>query len=183
MTQGLEVRGLSVTYGGAHPRVAVDDVSLSLPRGSSLALVGPSGSGKSSMLLAIAGVVPSSGTVSWDGEDLTHVPTHQRNFGVVFQDGQLFSHLTVARNVGYAIDGETVQGVDRFFERTITEDIKVIWRWELEFAVFIESATDAGATDNGLGNPVPAVGRTWRGKNTQLSAAIDSGKDLSKYEI
>ncbi len=110
MTHGLEVHDLTVTYGGVRPHIAVDGASLSLPKGSSLALVGPSGCGKSSLLLAIAGVVPSNGIVSWDGEDLTRVPTHDRNFGVVFQDGQLFPHLSVGANVGFGLE---MQGVDR----------------------------------------------------------------------
>lgn len=74
------------------------------------------------------------------------------------------------KNLGYAIDGEDVQGVDLFFERTITGDIKVIWRWELEHAVIVDSATG----DSGLGNPDPGVGRFWMKKDTQFSAAIDT---------
>jgi hypothetical protein len=71
-----------------------------------------------------------------------------------------------ARNVGYAIDGESVQGVERFFERTITRDMKVIWRWELEYAVFIESSLG----DGGGGDPSPALGRHWVKANTDFTA-------------
>ena len=74
------------------------------------------------------------------------------------------------RNLGYAIDGENVQGVERFFERTITDDIKVIWKWQLEYGVIIESA----AGDSGAGNPDPGVGRFWLKKDEQFSAAIDT---------
>jgi hypothetical protein len=79
-----------------------------------------------------------------------------------------------ARNLGYAIDGEAVQGVERFFERTINQSMKVIWRWELEYAVNIESATDAGDTAGGFGNPVPGIGRVWLPKDSDFSAAINS---------
>lgn len=74
------------------------------------------------------------------------------------------------RNKGYAIDGQTVQGVERFFERTITEDIKVIWKWDLEFAVFVDSATGQG----GFGNPFPGVGRFWYKLGEQFTASMDS---------
>ena len=53
---------------------------------------------------AVAGLEPAdTGTITWDGTDLAGVPTHKRGFALMFQDGQLFSHLTVSRNVGYAL--------------------------------------------------------------------------------
>jgi thiamine transport system ATP-binding protein len=56
------------------------------------------------LLRAVAGLEPlSAGAVSWDGKDLRGVPTHKRRFALLFQDGQLFPHLTVTRNVGYAL--------------------------------------------------------------------------------
>jgi hypothetical protein len=91
-----------------------------------------------------------------------------------------------ARNLGYAIDGETVQGVERFFERTIARDMKVIWRWELEYAVFIESKDNTGADlAPGIGNAIPAVGRVWVTKDTQFSASVDrtAGQDPFGLDI
>jgi len=83
---------------------AVDGVSLDVPVGGVLALLGPSGCGKSSLLRAVAGLEPpASGSVTWDGVDLTTVPVHRRGFGLVFQDGQLFPHRDVAGNVGYGL--------------------------------------------------------------------------------
>ena len=83
---------------------AVVDVDLELPDGQVLAVLGPSGCGKSTLLRAVAGLEPlAAGAVSWDGGDLRGVPTHKRGFALLFQDGQLFAHLTVARNVGYAL--------------------------------------------------------------------------------
>ncbi len=82
----------------------VDEVSLDLPDGEVLAVLGPSGCGKSTLLRAVAGLEPlAAGSVAWDGADLAGVPTHKRGFALMFQDGQLFTHLTVARNVGYAL--------------------------------------------------------------------------------
>jgi thiamine transport system ATP-binding protein len=97
----LEIRDLTVSYDGAP---AVADLSLDLPDGEVLAVLGPSGCGKSTLLRAVAGLeTPDAGAVRWDGRDLAGVPTHRRGFALMFQDGQLFDHLTVARNVGYAL--------------------------------------------------------------------------------
>jgi thiamine transport system ATP-binding protein len=96
----LSLRDVSVAYDGVP---AVTDVDLELPDGQVLAVLGPSGCGKSTLLRAVAGLEPlSGGSVSWDGADLAGVPTHRRGFALLFQDGQLFPQLTVARNVGYA---------------------------------------------------------------------------------
>lgn len=96
----LHLEHVSVDYDGVP---AVTDVSLDLPDGSVLAVVGPSGSGKSTLLRAVAGLEPASGTIAWEGESLAGVPTHKRGFALMFQDGQLFGHLTVAGNVGYPL--------------------------------------------------------------------------------
>ena len=96
----LEVHDLSVRFGET---VAVDHVTFELTPGELLAVVGPSGSGKSTLLRAIAGLEPYSGSVRWDGDDLATVPTHQRGFALMFQEGQLFTHLDVAANVAYGM--------------------------------------------------------------------------------
>jgi thiamine transport system ATP-binding protein len=98
---GLEVHDLTVRFDGT---TAVDDVDLEVPAGSLTAVMGPSGSGKSTLLRAIAGLEPpASGTVRYDGHDLARVPTHKRGFALMFQDGQLFAHQSVGRNVGYPL--------------------------------------------------------------------------------
>ena len=97
----LTIDHVSVAYDGVP---AVIDASLTLEDGQVLAVLGPSGSGKSTLLRAVAGLEPvSAGRVSWDGTDLAGTPTHKRGFALMFQDGQLFGHLTVARNIGYAL--------------------------------------------------------------------------------
>ena len=97
----LEIRDLSVRYGRA---TAITGVDLTVPEESVLAVLGPSGCGKSTLLRAIAGLErPSSGSISWDGADLSRVPTHKRGFALMFQDGQLFPGQSVARNVGYPL--------------------------------------------------------------------------------
>jgi thiamine transport system ATP-binding protein len=97
----LDLREVSVSYDGTP---AVREATLALPDGQVLAVLGPSGCGKSTLLRAVAGLEPLvAGTVAWDGADLARVPTHKRGFALMFQDGQLFAHLTVARNIGYAL--------------------------------------------------------------------------------
>lgn len=98
---GLQIHNVSVRYGDL---MAVDDVTMMVEPGAVLALLGPSGSGKSSLLRAIAGLEPlATGEIHWDGRDLSGTRVHQRNFGFVFQDAQLFSTMDVGRNVAYGL--------------------------------------------------------------------------------
>jgi thiamine transport system ATP-binding protein len=104
----LTADGIGVRYGTT---VAVDDVGLEVPDGAIVAVLGPSGSGKTSLLRGVAGLEPlTAGRVAWDGTDLTTVPPHRRNFGLMFQDHALFDHLDVAGNVGF---GLRMQGASR----------------------------------------------------------------------
>jgi thiamine transport system ATP-binding protein len=97
----LSLREVSVRF---EETVAVDRVSLDVPDGQVLAVLGPSGSGKSTLLRAVAGLeAVASGSVLFDGVDVTRVPAHRRGFALMFQDGQLFAHRSVAANVGYAL--------------------------------------------------------------------------------
>ncbi|WP_309714189.1 ABC transporter ATP-binding protein [Pseudolysinimonas sp.] len=97
---GLSLDAVTVRFGDV---TAVDAVSLAIPRGEVFALLGPSGSGKSSLLRAIAGLEPCAGDIRWGGESVMRIPPHKRGFALMFQDGQLFPHLDVAGNVGYAL--------------------------------------------------------------------------------
>ena len=98
---GLRADHVTVRYDQVE---AVRDVSFSVDKGDVLAVLGPSGCGKSTLLRAIAGLEPlASGDISFDGASLAGVPTHRRKFALMFQDGQLFSHLTVAGNIGYPL--------------------------------------------------------------------------------
>ena len=97
----LQLREVSVRYGST---VALDGVSLGVHDGEVLAVLGPSGCGKSTLLRVVAGLEPvSGGSVHLDDTDVTGVPAHRRGFALMFQDGQLFPHLTVAGNIGYAL--------------------------------------------------------------------------------
>lgn len=110
--KGLEVRGVRIVYEpdarDVQPTTAVDDVDMTIAPGEIVALLGPSGCGKSSLLRAIAGIEPlAAGSISWDGHDVGAVPVHRRGFGLLFQDGQLFPHRSVAGNVAYGLRGSS----------------------------------------------------------------------------
>ena len=101
----LSVENVSKTYGAV---TALSDVTLALSPGSRTAVVGASGSGKTTLLRVIAGFeAPDSGRVTLDGQLLANgtaaLPTHRRGIGVVFQDGALFPHLSVADNIGFGL--------------------------------------------------------------------------------
>ncbi len=84
--------------------LAVDNVSLALPRGSYCCLLGPSGCGKTSILRMIAGHESISHGRVWLGAaDVTHVPPARRNTSMMFQDYALFPHMTVADNVAFGL--------------------------------------------------------------------------------
>jgi thiamine transport system ATP-binding protein len=86
-----------------------DDFSLkadfSLTPGSRTAVIGPSGAGKSTLLSALAGfLAPTGGHILWEGADLRETPPGARPLSILFQDQNLFPHLTVAQNIGLGIN-------------------------------------------------------------------------------
>jgi sulfate transport system ATP-binding protein len=85
--------------------VAVDDVSVAVPKGSLTALLGPSGSGKSTLLRVISGLErPDGGRVVIEDQDVTGLPPQQRGIGFVFQHYAAFKHMTVEKNVGFGLE-------------------------------------------------------------------------------
>jgi putative spermidine/putrescine transport system ATP-binding protein len=83
---------------------AVDDLDLAVGPGEFVTLLGSSGSGKSTTLMMVAGFeTPDAGSVSLNGRDLTGLPAHKRNLGVVFQSYLLFPHFTVEQNVAFPL--------------------------------------------------------------------------------
>jgi len=80
------------------------EADLAIAPGACVAVIGPSGAGKSTLVEAVAGFLPvTRGRISWNGSDLTHRPPGKRPVAMLFQDGNLFPHLTVAQNVGLGL--------------------------------------------------------------------------------
>ena len=99
--QAVRLEAVSKMYGET---VAVKDLSLEVADGEFLFLLGPSGSGKTTVLRMIGGYEqPSSGRIEIGGQDVTQLPVHQRNIGMVFQSYALFPHMTVAQNVAFGL--------------------------------------------------------------------------------
>jgi ABC-type Fe3+/spermidine/putrescine transport system ATPase subunit len=98
---GLVLEGISKRFNTV---AAVDHVDLAVPNGTFVCMLGPSGCGKTTLLRTIAGLEePTSGRILIDGKDITKVPAHQRDFGMVFQSLALFPHLNVGENVAYPL--------------------------------------------------------------------------------
>src|ERR1700690_2403122 len=83
---------------------ALQDVSLHIETGELVALLGPSGPGKTTLLRIIAGLeLPDSGTIRLNGEDATSRTVRDRHVGFVFQHYALFRHLTVFENIAFGL--------------------------------------------------------------------------------
>ena len=105
---------------GSARHALVSGLRLAVPPGEILTLMGPSGCGKSSVLGSIAGTLASvseglqplqlQGSVQLNGRELALLPTHQRGFGLVFQDALLFPHMTVAENLLFAVPASDTMG-------------------------------------------------------------------------
>ncbi|MFD1588266.1 ABC transporter ATP-binding protein [Halorientalis brevis] len=99
----LEITDLTKVYPDG--TVAVEEVSFDIKRGDFCVLIGPSGCGKSTTLHSIVGRFPiTEGSIHLDGVDITDAPTYERDIGLVFQDFQLFPHLSVRENIAYGLD-------------------------------------------------------------------------------
>lgn len=118
----IDAVGITKRYGDV---VALDSCDLSVPAGAVVTLLGPSGTGKSTMLRVLAGFDrPEAGTVDIRGRRVVGpgvlVPPEQRRVGVVLQDYALFPHMDVRSNVGYGL----AKGRDR--DATINEILDVV---------------------------------------------------------
>lgn len=106
MTLAINIDSISL-HSKVNNRTLVQGVNLSIANGQIATLMGASGSGKSSILGAIAGTLSDSltfkGTVSLNGKRVDDLPTSQRNIGLLFQDDLLFAHMTVFENLLFAV--------------------------------------------------------------------------------
>jgi putative spermidine/putrescine transport system ATP-binding protein len=106
--EALSLAGIHKAYGAT---AAVQDLYLEAKAGELVALLGPSGCGKTTTLRMVAGFEhPDAGSIHIGGAEITHLPPHKRNLGMVFQNYSLFPHRNVAENIGF---GLRMAGVNR----------------------------------------------------------------------
>jgi len=106
----IVVNDLRVSYGGAD---VLADLSLEIADGEFFPLLGPSGCGKTTLLRTICGfITPSAGTIRFGDTDVTRVPTHRRDIGMVFQDYALFPDRSVFANVAFGLRARRVPAAE-----------------------------------------------------------------------
>ena len=134
---GLELRHVRVPFGD---KAGLDDVTLLVPRGERVALLGPSGVGKTSLLRAIAGLgALSSGTVLVDGRDVAGQPPERRGVVYMHQSPSLFPHVSVVDNVAFPLH---VRGVARHAARATA--LELLERVRMGFAAARPPSTLSG---------------------------------------
>jgi molybdopterin-binding protein len=109
----LSVRNLSLQIG----TFALRDVNFTVEKAEYFVILGPSGVGKSLLLEAIAGLLaPESGAITLRDRDITREKIQKRNLSIVYQDGDLFPHLTVFENIAYPLKS---RGARRFRDAVV----------------------------------------------------------------
>ncbi|MBN1344350.1 MAG: ABC transporter ATP-binding protein [Phycisphaerae bacterium] len=103
--------------------IAVNDVSIHIDAGELFFLLGPSGCGKTTLLRCVAGFwTPDAGSIRFGQKDITNVPPHRRNTGMVFQNYALWPHLTVRENVAFGLRVRKVARPER--QRRVDEALE-----------------------------------------------------------
>jgi len=111
MTQSLTLENISAHYGSTQ---VLEDLSLNIAEGELVSLLGSSGCGKTTTLRLVAGFLePTAGTIHLGDRDLTRLPAHARDIGLVFQTYALFPHLTVRDNVGFGLKQRKISSAER----------------------------------------------------------------------
>jgi len=118
----ITLENLVKKFGAA---VALDDVSLRVQPGELFFLLGPSGCGKTTLLRCVAGFyAPESGRILFDQEDVTKLPPHKRNTGMMFQSYALWPHLTVAKNVAFGLEERKIPAAET--KRRVAEALESV---------------------------------------------------------
>ncbi|MBO8126025.1 MAG: ABC transporter ATP-binding protein [Firmicutes bacterium] len=156
----LEVNNLHVYYGGIH---ALKGVSLSVPKGEIVTLVGANGAGKSTTLRAIAGLVkPKEGTIRFLGQDITHLPAYrvaQKGISLAPEGRRIFPNLSVRENLAMG-------AYARKDKAEIQKDLD--WVYEL-FPRLKERERQSGGTLSGGEQQMLAIGRALMSRPALLA--------------
>lgn len=126
----LSLKNISFYYN--KNQMILQDINLEVKQGELIAILGSSGSGKSTLLNLVAGLEKVSvGQILLDQKDITDVVCEKRNIGMVFQDYALFPHLTVEKNVGFALKSYKDPIVDTMLKLVKMESFKKRYPYEL----------------------------------------------------
>jgi phospholipid/cholesterol/gamma-HCH transport system ATP-binding protein len=145
----IEFRNVTMSY---DDRIVLDDVSFVVEPGETKVLMGGSGSGKSTILKLVLGLVkPDSGRILVEGEDITDYSEHElmrirQKIGMVFQEGALFDSLTVYENVGYRLFEQGVPEPE--IERQVRRMLRFV---NLEDAIYMMPSELSGGMRRRVG--------------------------------
>src|SRR6202453_3135254 len=118
----IEIKNVSKTFGEV---TAVRDVTFSVREGELMALLGPSGGGKTTVLRMIAGLeMPSEGDILINGERVNDISVQKRNIGFVFQNYALFKNMTVFKNIAFGLKIKKWKKPD--IEARVTELLRLL---------------------------------------------------------
>ena len=118
----IVIENLSKRFGDF---LALDHIDLTIKTGELFFLLGPSGCGKTTLLRHIAGFYqPDEGRILFDGKDVTRIPPHQRQTGMVFQNYALWPHLTVEKNVAFGLEERKVPKAE--IDHRVAEALAVV---------------------------------------------------------
>ena len=123
----MSLNGIDVSYD--KKKQILKGLNLEVEEGELVSLLGPSGCGKSTTLRVVAGFIdPQGGTFTLDGEDMTKVPVHKRQFGLVFQSYALFPHLSVYDNVAFGLrtrkmDKDVIEQKQEILETAVRQEL------------------------------------------------------------
>jgi iron(III) transport system ATP-binding protein len=123
----IAIESLSKSFGKF---LALDHIGLTIGTGELFFLLGPSGCGKTTLLRHLAGFYqPDEGRILFDNKDVTRLPAHQRNTGMVFQNYALWPHLTVEKNVAFGLEERRLPRAE--IDRRVTEALRAVRLEEL----------------------------------------------------
>ena len=118
----LVLKNITKSFGKS---VVIDNLDLTIKRGTMVTLLGPSGCGKTTVLRLVAGLEnPTSGQIFIDGEDVTKSSIQNRDICIVFQSYALFPHMSIGDNVGYGLRMQNVSKEER--KKRIKEALELV---------------------------------------------------------